>query len=338
MRESGEALLNKNGKALLNNNGKALLNKALHQRESVIFIILIFIVIAMTIAKPTTFATQENIFNILKQISIVAIVAIGQTFVITTGGIDLSVGYSLGLGGIVMAQLMELGIDDWLSIACSVLVCVLVGFFNGLIITTLNLPPFIATLGTANICRGLGYIITKGFPIAFKNSFIMALGNGYFGPVPIMTIIMAILVLIAHYLLTKHRFGNRVLSLGGNETAALLSGINVKNYKIMVYTLTGFLCGIAGLITAGRLLAGNPNAGNSFDMDTIAAAIVGGTAMSGGEGSIIGTILGALLLGVIKNSLVLLNTNMYWQTVVIGIIIIVVCGMDHVAHRTRKKS
>lgn len=313
----------------------AWIKRILHKRESVIFVILLIIGLMMTIVKPDTFATQENLFNVVKQISIVTIIAIGETYVIITGGIDLSVGYSMGFGGIMMAQFMKMGVAPSIAVASCIIICMLVGFFNGLIITTFHLPPFIATLGSANICRGLSYIITKGFPIPIDNKLVNYLGNGYVGPVPVMSIVMIVLVGGASYLLTKHRFGNRVLSIGGNEAAAHLSGINVKQYKILVYTMTGFLCGIAGLITSGRLLAGNPNAGMSYDMDTIAAAIVGGTLMSGGEGSILGTVLGALLLGLIKNSLVLLQTNMYWQTVVIGIIIIIVCGMDHIAHKAK---
>lgn len=315
---------------------KKTFSEIMHKRESVIFLILVFVVVLVSILRPTTFATRENVFNILKQISIISIVAVGQTFVILTGGIDLSVGYSLGLGGIVMAQLMKMNVNPELAIIAGVLTCVMVGLFNGIIITSLDLPPFIATLGTANICRGIGYIMTNGFPVSFNNAFVMALGNGYIGPVPIMAILMVIIAFISGFILVKHRFGTRVLSVGGNETAALLSGINVKRYKVSVYAIAGLLCGIAGLITAGRLLAGNPNAGISYDTDTIAATIVGGTVMTGGEGSILGTVLGALLLGVIKNALVLLNTNMYWQTVVIGIIIILVCGMDHFAGKNKK--
>lgn len=312
------------------------IKETLHKRESVIFLILIVICILMSIVKTDTFATQENLFNVVKQISIVAIIAIGETYIIITGGIDLSVGYSMGLGGIVMAYLFRAGAPAPLAVLSCILVCMAVGFFNGFIITAFRLPPFIATMGSANICRGLSYIITKGFPIPLEHPFVNLLGNGYMGPVPVMSAVMLALALAAHYLLTRHQFGNRILGIGGNETAALLSGINVDRYKIKVYTMTGFLCGIAGLITSGRLLAGNPNAGMSYDMDTIAAAIVGGTLMSGGEGSIVGTVLGALLLGLIKNSLVLLRTNMYWQTVVIGIIIIVVCSMDHIAHKTKR--
>ena len=320
---------------MINNKEGSLLKDVLRRRESVIFIILVIICVAMSIARPDSFATENNLFNIMRQISIVAIIAIGQTFVIITGGIDLSVGHSMGLGSIVMAWMMRQNFSDPLAILSCVLLTCLVGFINGLAITYLNLPPFIATLGTANICRGLNYIITKGYPINIDNPFIIAWGGRNWGPIPIMSITMIILVVLSQYLLVRHRFGNRILSIGGNETAAHLSGINVRKYKITVHTLTGLLCGIAGLITAGRLNSGNPTAGGTFDMDSIAAAIVGGTLMSGGEGSVIGTFLGALLLGVIRNSLVLLRIDMYWQVVVIGILIITVCGMDHIANKSK---
>ena len=147
---------------------------------------------------------------------------------------------------------------------------------------------------------------------------------------------MIVLVIISAYLLDRTRFGTRVIAIGGNETAAMLSGINVKKYKTMVYTLTGLLAGIAGVIMVGRLNAGNPNAGLNFDTDSIAAAVVGGTSMAGGDATMVGTLLGALLLGVIKNALVLLNVNMYWQTVVVGAIIIVVCIFDSYTRAKRK--
>ena len=306
------------------------------KRESSMILILIVIFIAMSIARPDTFKTQENMFNLLKQISLVSIIAIGQTFILATGGIDLSVGYSLGLAGIVMTKFFSLGLNPWAAILLGILTSVLIGFINGAIITTFNLPPFIVTLGVANVARGLTYIITKGFPISMDNQFVLALGNGYWGPVPIMAVIMLVLVAVAVYLLGSTRFGTRVIAIGGNETAAVLSGINVKRYKTMVYTLTGLLCGITGVIMVGRLNAGNPNAGLNFDMDSIAAAVVGGTAMAGGDATLVGTILGALLLGVIKNALVLLNVNMYWQTVVVGTIIVVVCIFDNYARSKRK--
>lgn len=314
---------------------KNIFKRLMQKRESAMFAVLVLIFAVMSVIKSDTFFTVENLFNITKQISIITIVAVGQTFVLMTGGIDLSVGYSLSLVGIMMAKFMSIGVDPFLSILLGVLTGVLIGFLNGLFITFLKLPPFIVTLGTANIARGLTYIVTKGFPIATNNQFVLDLGNGYLGPIPIMTIVMIAVILVMAYLLRKNTFGLRVLSIGGNETAAVLSGINVRKYKIIVYTIAGILCGIAGIITAGRLNSGNPNAGLGTDMDTIAAAIVGGTSLSGGEGTVVGTLFGALLLGVIKNSLVLLNVNMYWQTVVVGAVIIAVCALDQLAQSKR---
>lgn len=306
------------------------------KRESTMLLILIVIFVVMSIARPDTFRTKDNLFNLLKQISLISIISIGQTFVLATGGIDLSVGYSLGLAGIVMTRAFVLGINPWAAIILGILTSVLIGFVNGRIITAFNLPPFIVTLGMANVARGLTYIITKGFPVALDNQFVWLLGNGYWGAVPIMAIIMLVVAAILTYLLDKTRFGMRVIAIGGNETAAMLSGINVKRYKTMVYTLAGLLAGIAGVIMVGRLNAGNPNAGLNFDTDSIAAAVVGGTSMAGGDATIIGTLLGALLLGLIKNALVLLNVNMYWQTVVVGAIIIVVCIFDSYTRAKRK--
>ena len=307
------------------------IGRLVQKRESVMFMVLLLIFVVMSIIKSDTFFTVENIFNITKQISIITIIAVGQTFVMMTGGIDLSVGYSLSLSGIMMAKFMSMGVNPALAILIGIMTSVIIGFLNGFFHTTLKLPPFIVTLGLANIARGFTYIVTKGFPISTDSQFVLDLGNGYVGPIPIMTIVMIAVVVIATYMLRKNTFGLRVLSIGGNETAALLSGINVKRYKIIVYTIAGALCGIAGIIMAGRLNGGNPNAGLGTDMDTIAASIVGGTSLSGGEGTVIGTLFGALLLGVIKNSLVLLNVNMYWQTVVVGAVIIAVCALDHFA-------
>ena len=320
-----------------NHKARVSFKQIVQRRESAMFIFLVLILVGMSVARPDTFFSTQNFVNILKQISLVAIIAVGQTFIMITGGIDLSVGYSLGLGGIVMTKFMSIGMNSWGAILVGVLTCVLIGLLNGLFITRLNLPPFIVTMGMANIARGLTYIITQGFPISTNNGFVLALGNNSIGMIPIMAIIMLVIVAAAVYLLGYTSFGTRILSIGGNETATMLSGINVKRYKVLVYSLAGLLCGIAGVIMVGRLNAGNPNAGNSFDMDTIAATIVGGTALSGGEGTVVGTLFGALLLGIIKNSLVMLDVNMYWQTVAVGAIIILVCAVDYFAQSKKKK-
>lgn len=298
------------------------------RRESGLFFLLIGIFVIMFFLEPDTFFSTENMFNILRQVSIVAIIAVGQTFVMVSGGIDLSIGYSLGLCGIVIAQVLRAGYNPLIAIICGVVVSALVGFSNGIIITKLKLPPFIATLGMANIARGIIYVMTKGYSISVSDPFILFLGSGNIGPIPAMAILMVIIILFGMYLLDRTAFGTRVKAMGGNELATKLSGINVSKNKIAVYTMTGVLAGIGGVITIGRQYAANPGAGANFEMDSIAATIVGGTSLSGGQGTVLGTLLGSLLLTVIKNALILMSVNMYWQTVAVGGIIIAVCAID----------
>ncbi|HBE78141.1 MAG TPA: ribose ABC transporter permease [Firmicutes bacterium] len=297
------------------------------RRESGLLFVLLLVGLILSLS-TTTFCTAENLFNVLKQVSLVAIVAAGQTFIIISGGIDLSVGFILGISGIIMAYLMNAGITPLLAIPSALITGVLFGYLNGIFITRLKLPPFIVTLGMASITRGLVLVITKAFMIPIDNSFVLALGQGYLGVVPLMAIAMLIIIVVVAFLLDQTVFGNRVKAIGGNELAAKLSGIKVDKMKRYVYALSGLLCGISGIIMAGRLNAGNPNAGLNFDMDSIAAVIVGGTSLTGGSGSIIGSFLGALLLGAVRNGLVLLDVNMYWQTVATGVIIIAVCALD----------
>jgi ribose transport system permease protein len=296
-------------------------------REMGLLLVLVLIGIILSFSTPVFF-TSENLLNILKQVTLVTIVACGQTFVLTSGGIDLSVGSSLGLSSIIMSWFIVKGIPLPAGIAFCLLFGTFVGFMNGLLITRLSLPPFIITLGMQSIARGFVLVITKGYPIMVNSPVIIALGQGNLGMVPIMVLFLPIVVVAAHWIYNYTIFGNRVKAIGGNETVARLSGINVRRAKVLTYALCGLLCGLAGLIITGRLNSGNPNAGNNFDMDSIAAVIVGGTALSGGSGTIIGTMLGALLMGIIRNGLVLLNVNMYWQTVAIGVIIILVCALD----------
>ncbi|MFP3091156.1 ABC transporter permease [Treponema sp. TIM-1] len=301
-------------------------------RETGLLFVLILLGIVLSFLTPVFF-TGENFLNIFKQVTLVTIVACGQTFVLTSGGIDLSVGGILGLSSIIMAWTINHGMNTPGAIAVCLLFGTMVGITNGFLITKLRLPPFIITLGMASIAKGFVLVITKGYAIMLDNPFIIAIGQNSWGVFPVMVIFLPIVVIIAHWVYNYTIFGNRVKSIGGNETAARLSGINVKNNKIFTYALCGFLCGLAGLIITGRLNSGNPNAGTNFDMNSIGAVIVGGTSLSGGSGTIIGTMLGALLMGVISNGLVLLGVNMYWQTVATGAIIIVVCALDSFSQR-----
>ncbi len=297
------------------------------QRESGLTLIVLLMAAVLAIVADG-FLTTDNIFNVLKQTTLVMIVAIGQTYVITSGGIDLSVGQTMTLSSMVLSYLLSFNFGLPWAILAGVLASVLVGVLNGVMVTGLNIPPFIITLGMSNIVRGIILVMSKGYIVSLDNPFIAELGQGSVGPVPIMVLFMPVAVIIMAFTLNKTVFGNKVKAVGGNETAATLSGIKVKRTRILVYTISGLLCGIAGIIVTGRLNGGNPNAAGTYDMDSIAAVVVGGTSFSGGSGTVVGTMLGALLMILIRNGLVLLQVNMYWQTVAIGCVIIMVCALD----------
>lgn len=305
------------------------------QKEIRLLILLIAMVAIMAFLRPDTFFTSQNLFNILRQVSLVTIVAVAQTFIIISGGIDLSVGYTLGLCGIIISTLLDASFNPYLSILIGISAAVGIGLINGLIITLIKLPPFIVTIGMAYIARGLAFVITEGFTVRVTNETISTLANGYVGPIPIMTIIMFVIVLTFAYILNRTPFGMKTKAVGGNIVAAKLSGIDTTKHRIIIHMMGGILCGLAGLLMIGRLNAGNPNAGVNYDVDSIAATVVGGTSMTGGEGSIVGTLLGAVLLGVMRNALVLLKVSMYWQTVVAGSIILAVCSIDYLTNRNR---
>ena len=313
---------------------KGILRQVGKYRETGLGLILVLMGLFLTVFSKN-FLTSDNLFNVLKQTTLVAIIAIGQTYVIISGGIDLSVGYSMTLCSMVLAYGLKAELPlvpiMVLSVACSVLV----GAVNGLLITTLKIPPFIITLGMTNIVKGIILVMSQGYIVSLKEPFIIWLGQKSVGPVPVMVVVMAVLVVVFTFILDKTVFGNHVKAIGGNETAAVLSGIQSGKKRIAVYSICGLLCGIAGLIVTGRLNGGNPNAAGTFDMDSIAAVVVGGTSMAGGSGSIIGTLLGALLMILIRNGLVLLRVNMYWQTVAIGVVIIAVCAIDAIGQRKK---
>lgn len=314
-----------------------LLVKLVESRESSLLLVVLIVGVIFS-AGTKTFFSVENILNICKQVTLVTIVAAGQTFIITSGGIDLSVGSSLGLSSVIMSWLITRDIPLYISIPAGILVGVTFGLLNGIFITRLRLPPFIVTLGMASVGRGLLLIITRGYAIVIDSPLIMSLGNDRVLGIPIMALFMPAVVVVAALLLGRTIFGNHVKAVGGNELATRLCGVNINTLKVKVYALAGLFCGIAGVIMTGRLNGGNPNAGLNFDMDTIAAVIIGGTSLQGGSGTIIGTMLGAVLLGMIRNGLVLWNVNMYWTTVTTGAIIILVCAIDSFTSRQKERS
>ena len=232
------------------------------------------------------------------------------------------------LSSMILAYMLTFGLPVPAAIVLGILASVLVGLANGLLITTLRLPPFIITLGMSNIVKGIILVMSKGYIVSLTEPSIIWLGQGTIGKMPIMVLFIPAVAGVMAFVLNKTVFGNHVKAVGGNEEAAILSGIHASKVRIMIYVLAGLLCGIAGIIVTGRLNGGNPNAAGTYDMDSIAAVIVGGTSLAGGSGTVMGTVLGALLMILIRNGLVLLQVNMYWQTVAIGVVIILVCALD----------
>ncbi|MCM3723645.1 ribose ABC transporter permease [Solibacillus isronensis] len=290
---------------------------------------LFLIVIVITILNPS-FMTTDNVLNILRQVSISALIAFGMTFVILTGGIDLSVGSTLALTGAVAATMLASGIDPVLTILAALLLGAVLGAVNGVIIAKGKVAPFIATLATMTIYRGLTLVYTDGRPVSDLGNEItfQMLGKGYFFgiPVPVCTMILAFIAL--YVIMHKTTFGRRVYAVGGNEAASKLSGINVDRVKIAVYSLTGMLAALSALILTSRLNSAQPTAGTSYELDAIAAVVLGGTSLTGGKGWIFGTLVGALIIGVLNNGLNLIGVSSFFQQVVKGIVILIAVLID----------
>ena len=293
------------------------------------FIGLLLIVIIISIMSPN-FLTLNNLLNVLRQVSINALIAFGMTFVILTGGIDLSVGSILALTGAVTAGLMAGGMDPILAMFLGLLLGAVLGAINGVIIAKGKVAPFIATLATMTIYRGLTLVYTEGRPISGlgDSQAFQLLGKGYFFGIPVPVITMALTFGILYFILKKTTFGRRVYAVGGNEEASRLSGISVDRIKIYVYSLTGTLAALAALILTSRLNSAQPTAGNMFELDAIAAVVLGGTSLTGGRGWIVGTLIGALIIGVLNNGLNLIGVSSFFQQVVKGAVILVAVLLD----------
>ncbi|GEO06043.1 ribose ABC transporter permease [Adhaeribacter aerolatus] len=287
-----------------------------------LLVALLVLCTALTIITPK-FLTLPNIMIILTQVTINALLAFGVTFVIITGGIDLSVGSVVAVTSVVTATFARA--DNYplvVPLALGLLVGLAFGSLNGLAITKGKVPAFIVTLGTMTIGRGLALILSKGRPISNLSDSFNYIGSGNLLGIPLPILILIVVFIICTLLLRKTIMGRYVYAVGGNEQAARASGINVNQVKLFVYTLGGGLAALAGIILTSRISTGQPNVGIGFELSAIAAAIIGGTSTSGGVGTITGTLLGALLIGVISNSLDLLNVSSYYQQVVMGLIII----------------
>ncbi|KTR05505.1 ribose ABC transporter permease [Aureimonas ureilytica] len=269
------------------------------------------------------FFTVSNLLNVLRQVAVVAVLAVGMTFVILTGGIDLSVGAVMALVGTISAGLIvHSGLPAEVALPIGLVLGLAIGLLNGFLVAWGRMPAIIVTLATMGMARGLGLIYSGGYPISGLPSWISWFGIGRIGILPVPVVIMLVIYALAFVLLQRTAFGRHVYALGGNETAAQLSGVKTRRVKLAVYAISGLTSAFAAVILTGRLMSGQPNAGVGFELDAIAAVVLGGTAISGGRGLILGTLIGAVLLGILNNGLNLMGINPYLQDVIKGGIIL----------------
>ena len=296
-------------------------------RQFGLFFVALVIVIVMSCVSDV-FLKAANIRNVLRQISLNGILAVGMTFVILTGGIDLSVGSVVAITGVICGSIMVDG-GNWM-VACLValVISLLCGAINGLLIAYVGFQPFIATLSTMTIGRGFALAYSDGKPYTISNPSFKAIGQGYFLGIPIPIILLFIVCILGIIILNTTTFGRYVLAIGGNKPAARLSGVRTKKVELMVYVLSSACAWLVGLILAARISSGQPTAGESYEMDAIAATAIGGTSMNGGIGTLVGTILGFVIIGLLSNSMNLLNINSFYQQIVKGLLIIIAVFLD----------
>lgn len=311
---------------------KELLKKS----QSLIALFLLCLVISVLSDK---FLTTNNLWNVLRQISVNICISVGMTLIVLMAGIDLSVGSVLAFTSAVCAGLLKNGIaihslDLFIgftvlgSVLSSLIIGLLMGIFNGWVITKFSLPPFVATLAMLTIARGATMLYTQGIPISNLGSSFEFIGSGWLLGIPVPVWISTIMVLIVVFITKKTAFGRYIYAIGGNEKAAFLSGININNIKLAVYGIAGMLAAIGGILVTSRLNSAQPNAGTSYELDSIAAVVIGGTSLSGGVGTVTGTVIGAVIIGVLNNGLVLLNVSPFWQQVVKGLVILLAVIID----------
>lgn len=295
-------------------------------------IALAFIVTCICIAIITpNFLTGRNILNVIRQISLNGIVAIGLTFIILQGDIDLSVGSMAALSGVIATGLcVNQNVPVLIAVFIALLVCAALGLIMGFVITKANVHSFVVTLGMLSVARGMTMIYTNGYPISGLSDAFREIGSGTIWIIPLPVIFFILLAAIAYFVLTKTPFGRYIYAIGGNEEASRLSGINVKVYRMSSFAISSMLAAFAGVILAARVSSGQPTAAEGWELDAIAAVIIGGTSMSGGRGGIMGTIIGVLFLGVLRNGLNLMQVSPFYQKIFIGLLIVFAVVLDSV--------
>lgn len=294
-----------------------------------IYIVLLALVIFFSVASDV-FLSFDNIMNVLRQVSVVGIVAVGMTFVILTGGIDLSVGAVIAVTGVVTAQLMVNGVHPILAILASIGVAVLIGIVNAFFSHEFKLNPMIVTLGVMTILKGVSYIVTGGLPVYGFSPAFKVIGQGYLGPIPIPIIIMLVCFGVGYFILKYTSFGTSIYGLGGNEEAVRLAGINIRKTKYQVFIFCSILSAIAGIVLLSRVNNAQPNAGLGYEMDVITGVVLGGVSMSGGEGKISGVFIGILVMAVLANGMLLMGISEYFQWVVKGMVMLLAISYDKI--------
>ena len=291
-----------------------------------VLILLIICLFAAFLSK--SFLNISNLFNVFKQVTVAGIIGCGMTFVILTGGIDLSVGSILGLSGVVASGVLASTGNTFLAVATALAIGTVCGTANGFFISHCGIPPFIATLGTMTLLRGCVLIYTKGSPVPVKSEVYKFIGKGSVIGVPVPVIILILLFLAAHYILTQTPFGRSIYAVGGNREAARLSGISVKRTEWTAYVMNGLLSGIAAVVLTARLGSAQSTSGQGIEMDAIAAVILGGTSLSGGTGFVLPTVVGAMIMGIIDNILTLMNVNPHATSIVKGSVVLIAVLVD----------
>lgn len=290
---------------------------------------LVLLSAGLSMASPN-FLTSSNLFSVLRQVSYSGLIAFGMTFVILIGGIDLSVGAVLALVGIITASLIQSGMDPMLAACVGVLLGAVCGAVNGLLVSFGRIAPFIATLATMILFRGIAQEYSQSKPVSINTKgFFNDIGSGYlFDTVPIPVVLMLLVYAVLWFILKQTRFGRHVYALGGSEDVARISGLKVRSLKMWVYTLSGVMSALAALVVTSRLSSASPNAGGMYELDAIAAVVLGGTSLTGGRGWIFGTLVGVILLGVLSNGLNLLNVSANYQLIIKGAVILFAVLLD----------
>lgn len=310
------------------------LNQLLTKYRTALVLVMILIVASFL---SDSFLSMGNFINVIRQVSINAVIAAGMTFVILTGGIDLSVGSVVAVAGAFSAATLAATQSTFLAVNVGMVTGAIFGLINGYVIVKEKVPPFIVTLATMAVARGIVLVYTNGSPIAARVDSFKFIGKGYVFGIPFPVIILLIVYLLSFYVLQHTKFGRNIYCLGGNREATRLSGVNVGRVEMMVYVISGLLAGITGVVLTARLGSAQPTAGTGYELDAIAAVILGGTSMTGGQGFIFSTVIGALILGVLSNLLVLMDVNPFATNIVKGIVILLAVIVDNRFKKLSKK-